>query len=390
MKTFIPFLKMFGKQRNAEHYDTHYNIVHYIDEKVAKIPDFSTPYQRYKESFLREKILYKPDAKAPETALIIQADELRDKTKKKLNREVEYRMYSDVAAEQEAAQIIKHTLLVYKEAENRPYADNSAMIDNLVVDLRKEPCSAAIATLRLESVVNLLEEQNKAFMVLYRRRARRTYNETSDSLRELRRQTDLTFENVANLLLSIYHTNYNSNPKSELTVLIGDLIDAINSYLVQAQSNLSRHSSSESSHKAKPSAPDITPPSGLPVLYVSEQKMTLFYEDNFDLGKQMDLKMADPERFRELLYPDIIGGVLRMQFGDEGEIYDFPIIEFVMDPLYGENQQAIGIGVGKPGKTLYYALFKPGVPADGLVIKDDQIIVRLTNTFCPVIEEFNG
>lgn len=256
MKTIRPFMNMFANQRNAEHYDTHYNLLFYIDEKAMDIPDFSVPYQTYKACFLREKDSFQSDKKSPETEQIIAADKLRMHTKRKLHREVAYMTYSDASAEQEAARLIKHKLWLYRDAGNVSYTDSSAMFDNLVADLREEPCSTAIATLRLESLVDLLYEQNKVFMVLYRQRGRLLHEKRTFSLKESRRQTDLAFKNVTTLLTAIHNSNYIKSPTGELTVLTGDLIDALNSYLARAQRNLIHHAPAYTARKYKPSKMD--------------------------------------------------------------------------------------------------------------------------------------
>ncbi len=364
MKKIHAYMGMLEKLRNDEHFDTHDAILSYGKDKHMLIPGITPLWNIYIAGFVVEDEEYKESQKQPGTVEIKEMDTLRCETLREINRTAEYFTYSKIVAEKEAALLLMQRLLVYKEAGNKSYTENSSLITNLVDDLKKETYTDALALLRLTETVTLLEEQNNTFKELYRTRSKEVYMSRLPKLAIARHQTDLAFDAVANGLVSSYNNTIMVSPDSELLPVIGDLIDTINSYLNTAAKNLARHSNYTVSKSEE--TPPLPNPSNIPHLIISEQ---ITSDPDGPGGKKMSFKAQDAVHFAIVLHPVAVGGVVRM-VDEDGNIYDFPILSFLMSE--GTDPVVTGLTVGqyKPG-GFFDMPFKGVYNAPAMVIKED-------------------
>ncbi|MDR2469490.1 MAG: DUF6261 family protein [Tannerella sp.] len=164
--------------------------------------------------------------KSPLTDPIMIADELRDSIFRGLELLVEGFMHSAVEAEAAAAKEIQLIIDHYGNVTKKAYNEESGLIYNFIQDLR-ERCQSALTTLNLTRWVNDLEEANAEFDNLMNRRFEKGAEQDSDSMREIRRSMDLTYQQLVH---AVEVGSQLSNSKADYDHLINEMNQRIDYY----------------------------------------------------------------------------------------------------------------------------------------------------------------
>lgn len=137
----------------------------------AGIPELLTakPYLRYKDFYARFTEGYKVSSKGKFTDLLLELDQKRGNSYRALFHGVQSFLYSDVAAEAQAAKTLNVLFEFYGlEFTNGSYEGETGTLNKLIVDLQKPENAAAVATLKFEAKVAQLVKDMGAFDATYK------------------------------------------------------------------------------------------------------------------------------------------------------------------------------------------------------------------------------
>jgi len=137
----------------------------------AGIPELLTskPYLRYVGAYDTFNDGFKLSTKGKFTDLLIELDQKRGYTYRGLFHGVQSFLYSDVAAEVQAAKTLNTLFEFYGfEFTNGSYEGETGMLNKFTTDLKKPENAAAIATLKLEAKVAQLVRDMGAFDATYK------------------------------------------------------------------------------------------------------------------------------------------------------------------------------------------------------------------------------
>ena len=181
---------------NEEHFQFMTVIVGLLNAAAGEVKQFigtligtlSTLLQREDSALekIRKSILTDP---------ITTADSLRDSIFRGLELIVEGYMHSVVVVEVEAANVIRIVTNHYGNVTKKSYNEETALIHNLVRDLR-ERCDSALNTLNLVRWVDDLDAANTAFDNLMNERYEETASQNIENVREVRRAMDTVYQQL--------------------------------------------------------------------------------------------------------------------------------------------------------------------------------------------------
>lgn len=190
-------------------------IKNYIEPLMTKLTDLCT-----REEAALEKI-----RKSLLTATIDEADKQRDTVFHGITLMAEAFGHSNVDAEAEAARSIRLVTDHYGNVAKKSYNEETALLRNLIADLR-ERCQDALELLRLTRWVNDLETLNTAFDNLMNSRFNEAANQNMDTVRDIRRLMDPAYLNIIQTL----ETGELLNPSADYLSLFSELNSRIEYY----------------------------------------------------------------------------------------------------------------------------------------------------------------
>lgn len=129
------------------------------------------------------------------TIPIAEADGLRDAVFRGLILMIEGYEHSPLPAEAEAARRVRIVTDHYGNVTRHNYNEETALITNLVQELR-ERCANELVLLNLTARVNDLEQKNQQFDILMNQRYDEHALIDADTLREVRRSMDAYYQQI--------------------------------------------------------------------------------------------------------------------------------------------------------------------------------------------------
>lgn len=385
MKKTQPFLDLFSRQTHAEHFDTIEAIIAYIDPKVADIPNFATVWQHFKKAFQTEDDYFKLSQKQPGTDDVIAADKQRNESFMHLKRTVELYSYEKTENILVAVETVLDLFNRYNDAMSETYTKSSALITNFIDDLKKEPYAAAATVLKLDELIETLRQDNETFKKLYRTRAKKVYLATGDTLYVLRRNVDQAFEVVTDCLNGFYINAVMSAPTGTLTLLLEDIIDTVNSYILIAEKNLRRHvtsyrKSGTKPDKKKPDKEEDPYPEDVLRLTLSRQTIPDRYGEEGNTADMMYLYFEGDDLYLEKVYPVIRDCSILLKRKDKA-VYVF---RYGGDVSMGDRVP-IGFGICDPKSEPIFVFpfkgFETPYPAE--IRKDNKVIAIVEGVLFP-------
>jgi hypothetical protein len=362
--------------RNNEHVEFFANIDDITVNNEASIPEVMPQVKVLQKVYKDEDDIYKRDAKAMETKYISGAHRSRRGAFMLLKRSIDAARYSDEPEHVEAVVRLNEVLHNYRSIPSAPMFETSALIRNMLEDLRKQRYDEAVKVLKLSSDVDKLEEKNEEFRAIYAERTHSTeVSEIKGTMGGIRPKVDRAFVNLLEAVNTYYTFNKLSgkidqvNPYYSVIVLIDGFIE-------QAKRIYDRRT--PGAYTSKPNKPGgsededtETPVDSVPVLAVSSQEIKGSWS--------MLLVMADQKAFEEALYPDALHGTLVLSSPTVNDYPDFPIEEFEV-----KGGRPIGLVVSPPKGDLTFdrPLYSMGL-ATGDVIKDDKLLAVITGIEWP-------
>jgi hypothetical protein len=376
MKTIENCKSLVKKLRNGEHFDFHEVIVEFVKSHVSLIAPIIILWNAFLQAFEKEDIVYKHSSKLSETKLIRDLERRRKNAFLELKRGIESASYSDDIDKKAASIKLGEVLENYKKITTAPITEVTAMVFNMIQDLKSPKYGDAVAELYLTAVVTSLEDKNDELKALYVERAQSLSEyEHTGGMKDVRIVVDKAFQNFITVVNSLYVTVRlkgvpdNENPYAAI-------IDFINGYIEQYERIYERRTPGYTSPEGeKPSEgdedPDI-PVIIIPKLAVSEQTI----EDN----KTMLLIMDDQPAFDSVLYPIAEGGIMSLSADDVNDSYnEFPIKSFKVS-----GGKPVGLNIAPPDEDLVFnkPMYSMG-PCRAEIIKDGELLAVLTGVEWP-------
>lgn len=368
--------------KNAEHYDLFDSIYQEILPHKSKIPGLLVLWDKFDAAFKLEDEYYKVSQRLENTEDLVAANKQRNDVFMRLKKSVELELLGSNPVEVEAAQKIQFVIDVYKDIRRVAYTEESAMLTNIIEDLKKDDVLPYIKVFKLEPLVDTLYTTNESFKRLYRKRSIEIYKQRHEILYNARKMTDQSFFDLGDAIVSIYQANVIQNQDKTLRDLLENIIDDINSYIEQAERVYSRRVTSYRLMKNKEDGtPDDTTPDPYPHLRMEDFKAFGPGNPEF-LGvcQHWSMKASDLARFTEIAVP--IAQFATIKFPADEYKIEFPVERFLMAD---DKKTAIGleIGVWKPN-VWYYDPFEGTDIGPAMLMLNDGIIAVLDEVPYPL------
>ncbi|WP_288738932.1 DUF6261 family protein [uncultured Parabacteroides sp.] len=246
--------------RNAEHYNLYLRTLKIITA------DFAT---KYKLTALRDALAtafddedeaYLQTQAFADTEEIYNKDAIRDKRLRFIFLTTESKELSLVEAEAQAAVKVAFAINPYTGAASKPFAENTAMVEDMVKKLQSAEYASYVQTLGLTDAIVALKTANDDFVVTFSRRAdEKRVRSISDNLKKLRPVTDEAARKLFEAINALYLVNELVDKDQSKETEIGAVIDAVNAEIVQFAETLSRRGIGKKA-KVEPDDKPVTPP----------------------------------------------------------------------------------------------------------------------------------
>jgi hypothetical protein len=228
--------------RNAEHFDFYEIIYTHITWNVQLPSMLLASWNLFKEVFSRENIIYKRYVRQYDTRLVREAHAERRRSYVGLKLFVEAAAYNSTPAVKPAAKELLRVLANYPGIYRAPMTEASAMIRSLVQDLELPRYAALVSLVGVGQAVERFKQDNENFILRYTNRA---CNEEEEkligTLYNLRKETDRSFDNLAQAVNVVYRINEMQAEKDPETIeTLSELIRFVNSYIRQYETIYTR------------------------------------------------------------------------------------------------------------------------------------------------------
>jgi hypothetical protein len=386
--TTIKFLPSLAKRlRNAEHFDFYDNIVGHLKNVTLKPASLVPLLNAFFQHFEHEDAIYKRYLRQGETQLVQDAREKRKRSFMALKLIVETGLYSDQPQVEEAASLLMKIVDNYADAPRAPMTETSAMIVNMVQDMKLPQHTAAVALVGAAAAIDRLKQDNDDFMNLYYDRASGWEDERDEgSLSQARLLVDQSFARLVEAINVFYQASEMQQPKdSEVSTALSGVIHTINTYIRQYEVIYARRSSrfhtpGDYTPGGDSSSGEEIPPA-IPQLAIADQEILGDVPNKPRYGSQMSLRAADAAAFAAILYPAAANGILHLE--GEYEKASFPIGGFLME---ADGTTVAGLLADAPEKVYFNKPLYDGGPAQATVVKDGQTLAILTGVLYPGTE----
>lgn len=256
----IPYL---GKSRNAEHYHLQERLLTAIPSAFAEKFKISGFRDNYEKLFVKEDELYLQSLAYADTKTIEEKDAFRDQRLRHVDLKLQGGLLSLVDAEIEAAKKINFVMAPYRGAASKPFAENTAMVSDLVKKLQSDEYAADVAALGLAAAVSALKTANDDFETVYSHRAdQKLVRENSDKLKAVRPQVDEAFSLLAEAVNALFLVADTIEHDAAKAAEIGAVIDAANAQILQFSETLSRRGVGAKAKLDPETPPDLNPGGG--------------------------------------------------------------------------------------------------------------------------------
>lgn len=256
----IPKINYLTQARNAEHYNL------YLQTLKIITADFATNYKltvlrnACAAAFDAEDDAYLQSRAFADTKEIDEKDAVRDKRFRFIFLTTESKELSLVEAEAQAAMKVAFAIAPYTGAASKPFAENTAMVEDMVKKLQSAEYASYVQTLGLTDAVVALKTANDDFVNSFSRRAdEKRVRSVSDNLKKLRPVTDEAARKLFDAINALYLVNELVDKDQAKETAIGAVIDAVNAEIVQFSETLSRRGVGKKA-KVEPDDKPIIPP----------------------------------------------------------------------------------------------------------------------------------
>lgn len=236
MTSIKSILKLFTYLRNAEHFNINHSIVRFLRGKLESIPVLQKLFLLYEVCFEEEDIAFKRLAALLETSSLRTLDRSRDDLTISLRRTVEAARYNHDAAIKEAGENLDLVLRNYRNANSKPYTENTALVYNMLQDFHTAENLPFVRLLGLEETLAELKKFNDDFSLLYDERAmKKEENRQGGPLKMIRGRVDDALQGLINGINTLFAANELESNDESRDGLLREIIAAMNSFIYQAE-----------------------------------------------------------------------------------------------------------------------------------------------------------
>lgn len=250
--------------RNAEHYNLYLQVLNIVTDDFATKYKVSALRNALAVAFANEDEAYLQSQAFENTKEIDEKDAVRDQRLRYINLTVQTKELSMVDAEVNAAKKLAFALAPYSNAASRPFAENTAMVEDLVRKLQSDAYASYVQALGLTESVATLKTANDEFVAVFSLRAdEKRLRTVNDNLKKLRPAVDDAARKLFDALNALFLVNELVQKDQEVTTELGGVIDAINAQIVVFAETLSRRGVGKKAKiepDDKPVVDDPTPP----------------------------------------------------------------------------------------------------------------------------------
>lgn len=223
-----------AKSRNAEHDNFHKEILDIVTAEFATAQKIDALRTSYKELFDKEDEAFVLSRALVGTADVEEKDAVRDELSRYVCLEVDAKQYSPVAEVKAAAKRLRVKLTPYWRAHTKPYAENTALVANMVSDMQAEGNAADTAAVGLTDIVAQLKTANDDFATAYTGRTdEKQEREATEKMKTIRPQVDEAYRTVAQAINSLYNVNALITKDEATETALATVIDKVNARILQ-------------------------------------------------------------------------------------------------------------------------------------------------------------
>lgn len=246
--------------RNAEHYNLYLQVLNIVTTDFATKYKLTALRDAFAAAFDGEDDAYLQSRSFADTKEIDEKDAVRDKRFRFIFLTTESKELSLVEAEAKAAEKVAFAIASYAGAASKPFAENTAMVEDMVKKLQSAEYASYMQTLGLTDAVVALKTANDDFVAAFSRRAdEKRIRSVSDNLKKLRPVTDEAARKLFEAINALYLVNELVDKDQSKETEIGAVIDAVNAEIVQFSETLSRRGVGKKA-KVEPDDKPIIPP----------------------------------------------------------------------------------------------------------------------------------
>ena len=246
--------------RNAEHYNLQEAFLKAASNEFAAKYKLNELRADFASLFAKEDEIYLQSQAFADTNDLSVADAKRDRLFRLIKLTVESKELSLTDAEANAAAKVAFGMKPYKAAANKPDAENTAMVNDLVKKLQSDDYSGYIETLGLTQAVEELKKANGEFSTLYSHRAdEKRVRTVTENLLQIRPQVDESAKKLFEGINAVYLVSEVIEKDQTKMQEVGAVIDAVNAEIVQFAETLSRRGIGKKA-KVEPDDKPVTPP----------------------------------------------------------------------------------------------------------------------------------
>ncbi len=364
---------LLSKVRNAEHFDFHWEAILFLTEAVKPFTALTAVWNTYNELFKQEDILFKQSSAYPETVALRELDSTRDRVFLSIKQKIVATLYSDGAIFRNAAQQLDHVIRIYKDANRKPYTEKSALMLNMIQDLRLPEYKDSVETVNIKMDIDALDMYNNDFIKEYTARSvKKEEKELLGKLQYIRQEVNDAFTDLTFTINTLYSANELTDKDADIHNGLYAIIKTLNGYIKELENVYNRRNP-----KKKPDPkPGPEPPP------VPEPPHFKIREQNTIDRTHMHYLAADPVIFAATLYPNAIGGEVqyRLEGSWDANLRILPIESFAMD----NESNPIGIIVNNGQTGLYFPIpFMSWFAGEMHIVKNGTVLAILDNALAP-------
>ena len=227
--------------RNSEYYLMCQNMSSQITAEFAEKFKITQVYQPYVELVNRVKDVYLQNQQFANTKALNEAEALSNSYFSTFKSMLSsYKNWPD-AEKQTAYESIYYVAKPYWKAYAKPIAENIAMQMDLISSLCADNMKDSVTLLGLDTIVNEMESAIISCNNYYVARAdERLARALADQMKDLRKQTDTAFKQLAEVISALFVVNSIVTKETEKVAELEAMIDGINAVLLEYTVAISR------------------------------------------------------------------------------------------------------------------------------------------------------
>jgi len=241
-----------AQSRNGEQIQFHKNVLDVVTEEFAAAQKIDALWAAYKELYDKEDTAFIQSRALAGTADVEAKDAVRDELTRYVCSIVDAKQLSPVAGEKAAAKRLRVKIDPYWRANTKPYAENTALVANMVQDMQSADYAADTAAIGLTDIVAQLKSANDEFDAAYTgRTSEKEQRELTEKMKQIRPQVDEAYRSLAQAVNSLYTVNALITKDAAAETALVDVIDKVNGLILQLSQTVSAREAKGKSEKKK-------------------------------------------------------------------------------------------------------------------------------------------